>query len=83
MSLLGRVVRSVKGRDKGMYFAVIGEDENYLVLADGKKRRLENPKHKKPKHVEIQNILLEEVLCGKLTDKELRQAIKQSKRFFD
>lgn len=78
MSLVGRVVKSVSGRDKGMYFAVIGEDENYLVLADGKKRRLENPKHKKSKHVEIQDILLDAVLEGEITDKVLQKAIKES-----
>ncbi len=76
MSFVGRVVKSVSGKDKGMYFAVIGEDENYLVLADGKKRRLENPKHKKPKHVEIQDILLN--VEGNITDKELNRAIKAS-----
>ena len=46
------VVVSCAGRDKGQYFFVIDADDTYLYLADGKSRRLEQPKRKKRKHVE-------------------------------
>ena len=49
---LGLVVTSVAGRDKGRLFAVVGVvDENYVLIADGKLRRLEEPKRKKVKHI--------------------------------
>ena len=46
------VVVSVRGRDQGEWFYVIGIEENYFLLANGKNRTLENPKRKKQKHVE-------------------------------
>ena len=46
------VVVPVRGRDQGEWFYVIGIEENYFLLANGKNRTLENPKRKKQKHVE-------------------------------
>lgn len=46
------VVVSAAGRDQGEWFYVIGEDQDYLMLANGKDRRLEKPKRKKRKHVQ-------------------------------
>ena len=46
------VVVSVRGRDQGEWFYVIGIEGNYFLLANGKNRTLENPKRKKQKHVE-------------------------------
>ena len=46
------VVSSVQGRDQGEVFYVIGREEEYLLLANGKNRTLEAPKRKKQKHVE-------------------------------
>ena len=47
------LVRSCAGRDKGQIFYVVETDELYVYLADGKGRRLENPKRKKRKHIEL------------------------------
>ena len=47
------VVRSCAGRDKGQLFFVVEFDETYVYLADGKGRRLEKPKRKKRKHIEL------------------------------
>ena len=46
------VVISVQGRDQGEWFYVIGKEGQFLFLANGKNRTLENPKRKKQKHVE-------------------------------
>ena len=46
------VVVSTAGRDQGKLFYVIGVDEQILMLANGKDRTLEKPKHKKLKHVQ-------------------------------
>ena len=46
------VVVSTAGRDEGEWFYVIGEDHEYLMLANGKDRPLDKPKRKKRKHVE-------------------------------
>ena len=44
------VVASTAGRDMGKWFYVVNLDDTYLFLANGKDRRIENPKRKKRKH---------------------------------
>ena len=44
------VVISTAGRDAGSLFYVLGTDENYLTLVNGKDRTIEKPKRKKRKH---------------------------------
>ena len=46
-----QVVLSLAGRDKGQLLAVLQEDENGVWLADGKRRTLEHPKCKNPRHL--------------------------------
>ena len=45
------IVMSLAGRDKDKLFYVVETEDNYVFLADGKGRKLENPKRKKLKHV--------------------------------
>ena len=45
------IVISLNGRDQGKLFYVMHVEDNYALLADGKGRKLENPKRKKLKHV--------------------------------
>ena len=45
------IVISLAGRDKDKLFYVMDTEDNYVFLADGKGRKLENPKRKKLKHV--------------------------------
>ena len=47
------IVRSCAGRDRGQMFFIVELDETYVYLADGKGRRLENPKRKKRRHIEL------------------------------
>ena len=45
------IIESLAGRDKGKFFYVMDVEDNYVLIADGKGRKLENPKRKKLKHV--------------------------------
>ena len=45
------VVISTAGRDKDGIFYVVETEENFALIADGKRRKIENPKRKKLKHV--------------------------------
>ena len=45
------VVVSTAGRDKEELFYVVGTDGVYVLLANGRERKLEKPKSKKCKHV--------------------------------
>ncbi len=45
------IIVSLAGRDHGELFYVIDVEDNYVLIANGKGRKLENPKRKKLKHV--------------------------------
>ena len=47
------VVMSLAGHDGGKLFMVTGKAGQRLLLADGRNRKLENPKTKSPKHVRL------------------------------
>ena len=47
------IVISLSGRDKGKYFFVVETAGEFVLIADGRCRKLERPKKKKRKHVEL------------------------------
>ena len=74
------IVKSIAGRDRDKYFFVLDTEGEFLVLADGKTRRLENPKRKKCKHtvfVERSDCRVAEKLRSeeKVTNSELRRTL--------
>ena len=75
------LVKSVAGRDKGGLFGGLSIlDEQYVFISDGKKRRVEQPKKKKKKHLRCLGCN-SEWLAGKLagggrvTNAEVRNAL--------
>lgn len=49
----GDIVLSKAGRDKNKHFIVLEViDDNFVLVADGDLRRVDNPKRKKCKHLE-------------------------------
>ena len=46
------MIVSLAGRDKGQLFFVVDTDEDFVLIADGKGRKLETPKRKKRKHIQ-------------------------------
>ena len=48
--MIADVVEATAGREKGNWYYVIAADDEFLYLANGKDRSLEQPKRKKRKH---------------------------------
>lgn len=76
----GNFVRSAAGRDEGDLFFVLAVQEDFLLLADGKRRRVEAPKRKRAKHAvlveESVGLVSEKIRSSeKITNSELRKAI--------
>ena len=74
------IVRSDAGRDKGKLFVVLDVEGEFLLLADGKSRKVENPKRKKRRHVlfvSAEKTRLSEKITGneKFTNSELRRTL--------
>ena len=51
---VGDIVQSKSGHDAKKLFVVIATlNESYILIADGKSRKLDNPKQKNVKHVKL------------------------------
>lgn len=76
----GAIVRSQAGHDKGKYFVVLDTADDFLLLVDGKTRKLEDPKRKRRKHVASAGIWTHPV-TGRIQqgepvlDSEIRKAL--------
>lgn len=77
--MTGRIVKSKQGRDKGYFMVIIGEEDGYLLVCDGKERPLERPKQKNPKHVELTDTYIDEK--DRKTNKSLRKALAAYRDF--
>lgn len=69
----GQLVLCLKGKEKGRLMCIIGADEKFVYLADGRERTLDNPKRKNPKHVQVTEKNISHLLP--LTDKNLRKIL--------
>lgn len=78
--VIGSVVKSKAGRDKGDMFIVLRRDETYTYLANGDMRKVDKPKKKKIKHLQGTNYISEFISekmknVGKVTNSEVRKAL--------
>lgn len=76
------IVRSNAGRDRGKLFCVLRVEGEYLLLADGKSRKVESPKRKKRRHVlfvaDDDTRLSAKIRSDeKITNSELRKALAE------
>ena len=79
---LGRLVVSSAGRDKGCICVIvgIGDEPGYVLVADGRLRKVENPKKKKLKHTKpIEGIGEEDMYMSRdrLTNRFIREHVNQ------
>lgn len=78
---LGQIVVSKAGRDAGKKFIILKIiDDTYVQISDGNLRRVEKPKKKKIKHLEITGEVAETIeeklrKNAKLTNPELRKVL--------
>ena len=76
----GRVVESIQGRDKGNFSLVMEASGDIVMIADGSRHKLENPKKKKTKHLRAKPVLVNWSTIrpegGKVQDSDLRRALE-------
>lgn len=77
----GQFVYSKSGRDKQRLFIIYDFDDDYVYIVDGDLRKLDKPKKKNRKHIQIVNEIdynikmkLDENLY--LNDADIRKALK-------
>ena len=75
----GQLVRSLVGRDKGKHYLIIGFEAGRVLLADGRKRLIKQPKKKNVKHLQPYRYVVpgvkERIRQGNLNDTEVRNIL--------
>lgn len=77
---IGQVVRSKRGRDVGKYYVVVGKEKDLVFLADGNVRRIEAPKKKNIKHIQVTGFCLPmiafpDAINESLSNREIRRGL--------
>lgn len=83
--MVGQFARSIAGHDKGNLYIIIGEDKDSLILSDGRLKKVEKPKKKNRKHIQIIkkdcNVLVAEKIAN--GDKAVNEAIKRAIKLYE
>lgn len=84
--MIGMMASSKAGHDRNEIYVIVGEDEKYVYLCDGRLKTLERPKKKSKKHIQIIKAGNDEKLRRRLQEnapvrnEEIRYAIKEFNR---
>lgn len=79
----GRIVKVLRGRDAGKYAVVIGlEDHKFVLIADGDRRKFDQPKKKNILHLQLTDSVSSEVAdsireTGRVTNGKIRFALSR------
>jgi large subunit ribosomal protein L14e len=80
---IGQIVKILRGKDRDGYAIVIGiVDDRFVLIADGDKRRFDEPKKKNLLHLEFSQTVSTEVSdsmreTGRVTNAKLRFALQK------
>ena len=78
---VGELVTSIAGHDAGQEYIILEEVGDSLKLANGRLRKVDKPKLKKKKHVQLKHAevpeISEKIVSGHVTDADLVYAIRK------
>ena len=80
---VGRLVKVLRGKDDGGFAVIIDiVDDRFVMIADGNKRRFDQPKKKNILHLELMPVVSSVVAdsiseTGRVTNAKLRFAIQK------
>ena len=72
--MIGFLASSKAGHDKDKIYVIIKEDKEYVWLADGKIKTIDNPKKKRKKHIQLIKYFYNE---------EIRTSLSEGKKVSD
>ena len=71
----GMIVKPQNGHRINRHFVLVETDENFVYIADGKRRRLSNPKKKNIKHIVVTD--KQKIDLNTQTDKSIRKLLNK------
>ena len=83
---VGMLATSRAGHDRDGVYVIVGEEGEYIWLADGRCRSISKPKKKKKKHIQLIKYFSDDALSQGLQNKEecldpkIRQVLKSYRK---
>lgn len=74
--MIGMLAVSKAGHDRGTTYVIIGEENEYVYLADGQVRGVDKPKKKNKKHIQVIKKMQMEKPEDGFVDLEIKRTIK-------
>lgn len=80
---IGQIVKVLRGKDEDSFAVIIAiVDERFVMIADGDKRKFDQPKKKNVLHLDLQPAVSQEVTSslqetGRVTNAKLRYVIQK------
>lgn len=81
--MIGQFATSKAGHDKGHLYVVVGQEDDFVYLSDGRLKGPDRPKKKRRKHIQPINARVEDSLQERLRGgekvypEEIKYALKQ------
>ena len=73
----GLIVRSKAGRDKGGMFVILKLEDGFAYVADGDLRKVDRPKKKKLRHLQLSGFEITLDLTAEISDRKVREALAE------
>lgn len=80
---IGQIVKVLRGKDEYSFAVIVAIiDDKFVLIADGHKRKFDQPKKKNVLHLELQPVISQEVSSslqesGRVTNAKLRYVIQK------
>lgn len=75
--MVGYLAYSIAGRDKDNIYFIVKEEPDYVWLVDGENRKLDNPKRKNKKHIQIIKKNNPQIYSEMITDEKIKYVINR------
>ncbi len=77
LPIRGTVICSLSGRDSNSFMVVLGQENGFVLVCDGKQRPIERPKKKNIKHISVTLTVLSDEQM--FTNRSIRHALNDFK----
>ena len=71
----GMIVKSDAGRDQQRYYVVVAVEGGFVYIADGRRRKVEKPKRKNPRHLKATRMAVGPAEID--TNQKLRRVLRE------
>lgn len=83
--MVGHFATAKAGHDKDTLYVIVAEEGDFVLLCDGRLKKLSHPKKKRKKHIQlidrsVPEALVQDILAHTASDEQIKQVLQDKKR---